>query len=102
MAKKRCFGVLATVFALLTCFGPVTEVTASGLATSFSAGAFEENHNGVQTDRRLRSNVRTIVEEEDSSEERGLDKILGVAKLVKMLTPDKQKDANKLLVLVFQ
>ncbi|KAE9002954.1 hypothetical protein PR003_g19093 [Phytophthora rubi] len=35
-------------------------------------------------------------EEDNSSEERGLDKIPGVAKLVEMLTPDKQKAANKL------
>ncbi|KAE8969645.1 hypothetical protein PR003_g28945 [Phytophthora rubi] len=59
MARKRCFAVLATIVALLTCFGPVTQVTTSELATSFSAGAFGEDHNGVQTHRRLRSNVRT-------------------------------------------
>ncbi|KAE8965757.1 hypothetical protein PR003_g27728, partial [Phytophthora rubi] len=97
MARKRCFAVLATVVALLTCFGSVTEVTASGLATSFLAGAFGEDHNGVQTHRRLRSNVRTTLEEEgNSSEERGLDKIPGVAKLVEMLKSDKQQTANNL------
>ncbi|KAE8885380.1 hypothetical protein PF005_g22131 [Phytophthora fragariae] len=73
MAKKRCFSVLVTVVALLACFWPVTEVTASGLATSFSAGGFGEDHNSAQTHRRLRSNVWTTMEEEDnSSEERGL------------------------------
>ncbi|KAE8997777.1 hypothetical protein PF011_g15330 [Phytophthora fragariae] len=35
-------------------------------------------------------------EEDNSSGERGLDKIPGVAKLADMLTPDKQKAANKL------
>ncbi|KAE8882938.1 hypothetical protein PF005_g28304 [Phytophthora fragariae] len=95
MARKRSFALLATVAALLACFGPVTEVTASGPATSFPAGG--EDHNGVQTHRRLRSNVWTTVEEDDdSSEERGLDKIPGVAKIVEKLTPDKQKAANKL------
>ncbi|KAE8958973.1 hypothetical protein PR003_g31950 [Phytophthora rubi] len=77
MARKCCFAVLTTAVTLLICFVTVTEVTASGLATSFSAGAFGEDHNGVQTHRRLRSNVWTTVQEDDdSSEERGLDKIL--------------------------
>ncbi|KAE9066124.1 hypothetical protein PF010_g27929 [Phytophthora fragariae] len=97
MARKCCFAVLTTAVTLLICFAAVTEVTASGLAKSFSAGAFREDKNGVQTHRRLRSNVWTTVEEDDdSSEERGLDKIPGVAKIVEKLTPDKQKAANKL------
>ncbi|KAE8959856.1 hypothetical protein PF010_g28264, partial [Phytophthora fragariae] len=97
MARKCCFAVLTTAVTLLICFAAVTEVTASGLAKSFSAGAFREDKNGVQTHRCLRSNVWTTVQEDDdSSEERGLDKIPGVANIVEKLTPDKQKAANKL------
>ncbi|KAE8957729.1 hypothetical protein PR001_g31271 [Phytophthora rubi] len=80
MAKKCCFTILTTAVTLVICFASVTEVTASGLATSFSEGAFGEGQNGAQMHRHLRSNAWTIEkEDDDSSEERGLDNIPGVA-----------------------
>ncbi|KAE9331720.1 hypothetical protein PF008_g15289 [Phytophthora fragariae] len=42
MAKKCCFTILTTAVTLVICFASVTEVTASGLATSFQKVLLEK------------------------------------------------------------
>ncbi|KAE9008221.1 hypothetical protein PF011_g10784 [Phytophthora fragariae] len=69
MAKKCCFTILTTAVTLVICFASVTEVTASGLATSFQKVLLEKA-------RTARKRIGTYI--------------------VKKLTPDKQNAANKL------